>query len=219
MRTRHTSGVAQLVTANAELRALAPLPPEPPAASWLQAEMQSHLRVVERMLERQLEATTEAARLTVETLSRGKKVLICGNGGSAADAQHLAAEFTGRFLSDRRALPAIALTTDSSALTAIANDYGYERIFSRQVEALAAPGDQLIAISTSGDSPNVLLALQVARALGCSTLGLLGGDGGAALRACDQAVVVPSGHTARIQEVHSLVGHVLCEAVERWLRR
>jgi D-sedoheptulose 7-phosphate isomerase len=139
---------------------------------------------------------------------------LCGNGGSAADAQHIAAELVGRFVADRRALPAIALTTDTSALTAIANDYGYDAVFSRQLEGLAQPGDVLIAISTSGNSANVLAAANTGKAMGVQVLGLLGGSGGKLLNACDDSLVVPSKTTARIQECHILIGHMLCDLVE-----
>jgi D-sedoheptulose 7-phosphate isomerase len=141
-------------------------------------------------------------------------VLLCGNGGSAADAQHLAAELVSRFRIERRALPAIALTTDTSILTAISNDYDYERVFSRQVEALGRPGDILIGISTSGNSRNVRAAMLAARSCEMACLGLLGSGGGAILSACDLAIVVPSSDTPRIQEVHIAIGHVLCDLVE-----
>jgi D-sedoheptulose 7-phosphate isomerase len=152
--------------------------------------------------------------LAKETLARGGKLLLIGNGGSAADAQHIATELVVRFEKERAALPAIALTTDTSALTAAANDYGAERMFSRQVEALGRPGDLLIALSTSGNSPNVTAALKAARALGVQTALLTGRDGGAALPLADCAVVVPSDVTARIQEMHILIGHILCAAIE-----
>lgn len=144
----------------------------------------------------------------------GKKVLLCGNGGSAADAQHIAAELVGRFVIERRPLAAIALTTDTSALTAIANDYGYEHVFSRQVEALGAEGDVLIAITTSGTSKNVVAAAAAARARGMKVIGLTGEKGAAFVAACDAGVAVPSAITARIQECHITIGHLWCEAVD-----
>ena len=150
-----------------------------------------------------------------ERLKRGCRVLVCGNGGSAADAQHFAAELSGRFVKERRALAGIALTTDTSALTAISNDYGFDRVFARQVEALGRPGDILVGISTSGNSPNVILAVEAARQLGIRTLGLLGRDGGKLRLLVDDALVVPSPITARIQEVHQMVYHFWCEAIER----
>ena len=149
-----------------------------------------------------------------ERLRRGCRILVCGNGGSAADAQHFAAELSGRFVKERRALAGIALTTDTSALTAIGNDYGFERIFSRQVEALGRPGDLLVGISTSGNSPNVLLAVEAAKEQGMKTLGLLGRDGGELKAICDEALVVPSPVTARIQEVHQMVYHFWCEVID-----
>lgn len=149
-----------------------------------------------------------------ERLKRGCKILVCGNGGSAADAQHFAAELTGRYLKERRALAGIALTTDTSALTAIGNDYGYELVFSRQVEALGRPGDVLVGISTSGNSPNVLRAVASGKALGMRTIGMLGRDGGTLKDAVDDALIVPSSVTARIQEIHEMVFHFWCEALD-----
>src|SRR4051794_32598553 len=139
----------------------------------------------------------------------GHKVLLCGNGGSAADAQHIAAELVGRFVIERRPLPAIALTTDTSALTAIGNDYGYEHVFSRQVLALGSPGDVLVAITTSGTSKNVVAAAAAAREVGMKVIGLTGANGSAFVQACDAGVAVPSTNTARIQECHIAVGHLL----------
>lgn len=143
--------------------------------------------------------------------------MFCGNGGSAADSQHLAAEFTGRFLEDRRPLAAFSLTTDSSALTCIANDYDFRSVFVRQIVALGRPGDCLVGISTSGNSENVIAAFEAARALGIVTIGLLGRDGGKLAGLSDIAVVVDSNVTARIQEAHILIGHTLCGAVEKEL--
>ena len=149
-----------------------------------------------------------------ERLKRGCRILICGNGGSAADAQHFAAELSGRYVKERRALAGIALTVDSSALTAIGNDYGFDRVFSRQVEALGRPGDLLVGISTSGNSPNVIHAVAAARELGMRTLGLLGRDGGQLKGLVDDALVVPSAVTARIQEIHMMTYHFWCEAID-----
>lgn len=159
-------------------------------------------------------AFAQAAIVLLEALKRGRTIFFCGNGGSAADAQHLATEFTGRFLLDRRALPAVALTTDTSALTAIANDYGYDRVFARQLEALGRRGDVLVAISTSGRSPSVLEALKVARRRGLKVIGLTGAGGAPFARQCDAAFVVPHGLSPRIQETHIAIGHVLCEVAE-----
>ncbi len=155
-----------------------------------------------------------AARLVAEALRRGNKVMFCGNGGSAADSQHLAAELVGRYRRNRPGLAALALTVDTSALTAIGNDFGFEEVFSRQVEALGQPGDVLVAISTSGRSPNVLRAVEAARALGLKTVGLVGRDGGQLAGLVDLALVVPSEDTARIQECHITLGHILCDLVE-----
>src|SRR5262245_36073749 len=159
-----------------------------------------------------------AIDLVADALTAGRKLLLFGNGGSAADAQHIAAEFVGRFQRERRALPAIALTTDTSALTAIANDYGYEEVFARQVRALGVASDVAIAISTSGRSPSVLRAVEAARAAGLHIIGLTGGDGGQLATLVDVSLrVSASTHSARIQETHILVGHVICELVDRRL--
>jgi D-sedoheptulose 7-phosphate isomerase len=160
------------------------------------------------------EVVLSACELIAQAFKDGKKLLIFGNGGSAGDAQHIAAEFTGRFLKERKALPAIALTTDTSALTAIGNDYGFERIFSRQVEALANAGDVLIGISTSGNSENVLKALRKGKEIGCKTIGLSGCNGGDMNEVCDINIIVPSQITARVQEMHILIGHIFCNVVE-----
>ncbi|HWU86381.1 MAG TPA: SIS domain-containing protein [Kofleriaceae bacterium] len=159
-------------------------------------------------------AIARAAELMRDAVLAGKKVLLCGNGGSAADAQHIAAELVGRFVLERRPLPAIALTTDTSALTAIGNDYGYEHVFSRQVEALGAAGDVLVAITTSGTSKNVVAAAEVARRLGMKVIGLTGAKGAAFVAGCDAGVAVPSAVTARIQECHITIGHLLCEVLD-----
>ncbi len=157
-----------------------------------------------------------ALRLAV-TLARGNKLLLCGNGGSAADAQHLAAEFVNRFVMDRPPLPAIALTTDSSILTAIGNDFNFEQVFAKQVSALGAAGDMLIAISTSGNSKNVLLALNAARENNVTTLGLTGHKGGAMAPLCDMLIDVDAPSTALIQEIHITVGHLLCGLTDYYL--
>lgn len=159
----------------------------------------------------------QAGGLIAATLTQGGKLLLCGNGGSASDSQHIAAELTGRFLKDRRPLAAVALTTDTSALTSIANDYSFDEVFSRQVMGLGGKGDCLLAISTSGNSRNVLRAAEVARAAGIRVIGLLGRDGGALRALCDVAIVVPSTTTARIQEAHIFIGHTLCAMVEEAL--
>ncbi len=155
--------------------------------------------------------------MVTEVVRNGGKILLCGNGGSAADCQHIAAEFTGRFVHERRPLPAISLCTDTSALTCIGNDYSFEDIFSRQVQALGAPIDCLIGISTSGNSRNVLKAIMSANDIGMLTVGLLGRDGGSIMRHCLRSIVVPSDVTARIQEAHILIGHTICGGVEKHL--
>jgi len=156
----------------------------------------------------------QAIQACVQSLQKGGKLMLCGNGGSAADSQHLAAEFTGRFIKDRPPIAAVALSTDTSALTCIGNDYSFNDIFSRQIQALGKAGDCLIAISTSGNSGNVLSAVAAAKSLGIITIGLLGRDGGKLKAQCDVSIVVPSQVTARIQEAHILIGHSLCGAVE-----
>lgn len=171
-------------------------------------------------LANECESAIEAgAELLFETLDAGKKILICGNGGSAADSQHIAAEFVGRYETERMALPAIALTTDTSALTALANDYDFERVFARQVEALAVAGDCLIAISTSGNSPNVISAVMTARKRGCKVLGMTGARGKKLASLSDSCVLVPSTRTARIQEAHITIAHIWCEMVDAHIQR
>jgi D-sedoheptulose 7-phosphate isomerase len=163
-------------------------------------------------------AIVQAAGMMIECLRAGGKLLFFGNGGSAADAQHLAAEFVGRFVLERRALPAIALTTDSSILTAVANDYGYEQVFSRQIEALGRSGDVAVGISTSGNSPNVLAGLRQARLQQLQTIGLAGKDGGGLTACADVPIVVRATNTAQVQECHIAIGHLLCELVENaWM--
>ena len=161
-----------------------------------------------------LGATLLAAQTMGEAVKAGRKLLLFGNGGSAADAQHMSSELVGRFQRERAAIAAIALTTDSSVLTSVANDYSFKQVFARQIEALGQAGDVAFGISTSGDSPNVALALQVARARGLKTIALTGRDGGAAGRAADLHVNVPDQSAARVQEVHRTVIHVLCELIE-----
>ncbi len=180
----------------------------------VQRELASHKRVVEETTEDLQHFIYSASMISVEVLRNGKKILLFGNGGSAADAQHIAAELTGRYKSERKGLPAIALTTDTSALTAIGNDYGYDIVFSRQVEALANEGDLLIGISTSGNSENVIKALKTGRAMGCKTIGLSGKDGGKMNNLCDLNVIVPSSDTPRIQEMHIMIGHIICQAID-----
>ena len=166
------------------------------------------------LLQRESGAIEEIGRALVKTFRRGKKALIFGNGGSAADAQHIAAELESKFLRERRALPCLALTTNTSTLTAIGNDYGYERTFARQVEAYARKGDAVIAISTSGNSANVLEAVKRARKVGATTIGMTNEKGGKLKRLVDHCLCVPSADTQRVQECHITVGHILCDLVE-----
>ena len=180
----------------------------------IQQNFAEHIVVAQASAIKLNETVAEACKLVLDCIKKGNKILLFGNGGSAADAQHIAAEFTGRFVKERKGLPAIALTTDTSALTAIANDYGYEAVFSRQVEALAQPGDVLIGISTSGNSGNVIKALNAGKDMGCTTIGLSGRDGGQMNAICNINLVVPSDITARIQEIHILIGHIICESVD-----
>lgn len=175
-----------------------------------------HQNVFQKLpsLEPQLQGAIERCAATV---AAGGKLMFCGNGGSAADAQHLAAELVGRLVRDRRALPGIALTVDSSALTCISNDFGYEEIFSRQINGIGRPGDVLFAISTSGNSANILRAVEVAKARNILTIGLTGHQGGQLAGLVDLALIVPSEDTARIQEAHIFLGHVICGGIERSL--
>lgn len=181
------------------------------------AALTEHLQVFHALTESCLPAIEAGAAEIIATYRRQRKVLLCGNGGSASDAQHIAAELVGRYEAERAGLPAIALTTDTSALTAISNDYGFERIFARQVEALAVEGDLVIGLSTSGNSPNVLAAIMAARSRGCRTLGLTGSGGKRLAGLCDVSVLVPTDHTCRIQEAHIAIGHIWCEMVDREL--
>ncbi len=174
------------------------------------ATKQSLLRSPEVVL-----TVARVSEILANALKQGNKALLFGNGGSAADAQHIAAELVGRFAFDRPALPALALSVNSSCVTAIGNDYGFDRVFSRQLEALARPGDIAIAISTSGNSTNVLHAMSTARKIGLKTIGLTGRSGGNLRNAVDYCICVPSNETPRIQECHILVGHIISELVER----
>lgn len=175
-------------------------------------------RVQRVFLDEQAAALERAIGLVADAFAAGQKLLLFGNGGSAADAQHIAAEFVGRFKRERRGFPAIALTTDTSALTAISNDYGYDEVFARQVQALGRAGDVALAISTSGRSANVLAAVAACRALGVKTIGLTGGDGGDLLGRVDVGLrVSASTHSGRVQETHILIGHVICELVDERL--
>ena len=182
---------------------------------FLVNSLQEHLAAIQKLLDSKISDIEQSGQLICEALTSGHKVLLCGNGGSAADAQHIAAELVGCYEKQRRSWPAIALTTDTSALTAVSNDLGYEQVFARQVLGLAQPGDVLVAISTSGKSKNVLRAAEQAREVGCKTIALTGATAEPLASLCDVVVAVPSTRTARIQEVHITVGHLWCEMVDR----
>ncbi len=179
----------------------------------ISAIFDAHLEAIQALRAQETTIQELGAHL-ITCLRYGNRIFLCGNGGSAADAQHIAAELVCRFETKRRALPAIALTTDTSALTAIGNDFGYERVFARQIEALARPGDLLIAISTSGDSGNIVAAVEQADEMGLVTIGLLGGGGGKLLDMAAHSLVVPAHVTARIQECHILIGHIWCGMID-----
>ena len=172
------------------------------------------LEVKRRFFSEHAPGVQRAAELIADAFKTNRKLLVFGNGGSAADAQHIAGELVNRFLQQRKALPAVALTTDGGVLTCIANDSGFENIFARQIEALGTKGDICLAISTSGTSPNVTAACEQARKQGMVVIGLLGRDGGNVAALCDLALIVPSNDTQRIQETHNLIGHIVCELVE-----
>jgi D-sedoheptulose 7-phosphate isomerase len=178
-----------------------------------QLNLEEHLELFSRLAGLSSEVA-QAGQSLADTLASGNKIMFCGNGGSAADSQHLASELTGRFVADRRPLAGIALSTDSSALTCIGNDYGFDHVFSRQVLGLGRPGDCLVAISTSGKSRNIVRAVEAAHSIGMHTIGLLGRDGGTLSALCRQSIAVPSSTTARIQEAHILIGHTLCGLIE-----
>lgn len=179
----------------------------------IRRSIEEHLAVISEVVHLVPDIERAAERL-VACLRAGRKICFAGNGGSAADAQHLAAELVGRFERQRQGLGAIALTTDTSILTAVGNDFGFDKVFSRQVEALCVPGDALVAISTSGNSPNILAAVEVARGMGVLAIGLTGSSGGKLLEAADLCICVPSSRTSRIQEGHCLIGHMICDWIE-----
>lgn len=181
----------------------------------VRTHIERSMEVHARLMSECLDAIAAGADALVAAYQSGHKAVFFGNGGSAADAQHLAAEFLGRYLREREPLPAIALNTNSSAVTAIGNDYGYDQVFARQLQALAAPGDVAVAISTSGNSTSVIEAVRCARSMGLLTLGLTGASGGRLRGLVEVLVAVPSEETPRIQECHILIGHAMCDAVER----
>lgn len=180
---------------------------------YFQEAWEQHLSLFQQLAEWD-EPLTNIARIMSDSLKNGHKIMFCGNGGSAGDSQHLAAEFIGRFDKDREPLAALALTTDSSILTCVSNDYSFDEVFARQVKGLGKAGDCLVAISTSGNSPNVIKAIDVARKMGIITIALTGRSGGKMVSLADHSLIVPSLITARIQEMHIFIGHVLCGMIE-----
>jgi len=173
-----------------------------------------HIEAIARLREQLVPVIEESATRMIECLRAGGTVFWCGNGGSAADAQHMAAELVGRFERERPGYKSVALTTDTSILTSVGNDYGFDYIFSRQIEGLGKKGDVLMVLSTSGNSPNVIRAVELAKQKGIISIGLLGHDGGRLRDLCELAAVVPIANTARIQEIHGLIGHILCDQIE-----
>ncbi|NOS96626.1 MAG: D-sedoheptulose 7-phosphate isomerase [Methylotenera sp.] len=180
---------------------------------YLKGEHAAHMATFNK-LEPLFPLISEVGIAMQNTIKNGGKILLMGNGGSAADSQHIAAEIVGRFKKERKGLPAIALTTDTSIITSVGNDYGYDYIFSRQIEALCRPEDLVIGLTTSGNSANVVSAIEAAKTIGATTVGLTGGTGGKLNALCDYNIVIPSNVTARIQEAHIFVGHSLCEILE-----
>lgn len=187
------------------------------AMNSIERNLAEHQLTVDLVMRQCIPQISAVSKLMISTLKQGGAVFWCGNGGSAADSQHLAAELIGRFKGDRPPLRSVALSTDSSVLTCISNDYSFDAIFARQIQALGRPGDLLVGISTSGKSENVLSALRAANMLGLQTVGLLGNEGGEAKGVVDQAIIIPSVSTARIQEAHILIGHCLCDLIEEGL--
>ncbi|MDQ1637052.1 MAG: D-sedoheptulose 7-phosphate isomerase [Pyrinomonadaceae bacterium] len=185
--------------------------------SLLRRSLEEHLQALQTVLDSGLANIESSGRAICDALAAGNKILLCGNGGSAADAQHIAAELVGRYEDQRQPYPAIALTTDTSALTALSNDFGYEEVFARQVQALCKPSDVLIAISTSGKSPNVVRAAETASSIGCKVIGLTGAHAEPLADYCFITVQVLSERTARVQEAHITIGHLWCEMVDEIL--
>jgi D-sedoheptulose 7-phosphate isomerase len=181
-------------------------------------ELNSHKDTIQKVIDTLEDDILKCCEVVAKTVKNGKKILLCGNGGSAADAQHIAAEFTGRYKSERVPLPAIALTTDTSALTAIGNDYGFEDIFYRQVRALCNKEDILIGISTSGNSQNIIKAFKSAKELGAITIALSGKGGGKMKEVADINIIIPSNDTPRIQEMHILIGHIIAQTADNTLK-
>ena len=183
--------------------------------SIINNEFEDHVKAAQATMNSISNSLEIAAKLCIDCLKNGNKILIFGNGGSAADAQHIAAELVGRYKEDRKGLAAIALTTDTSALTSISNDFGYTHVFERQIEALAKKNDVVMAISTGGNSPNTINAIKLAKIIGCVTIGLSGKDGGEFNDLCDVNLIAMSHDTPRIQEMHTLIGHTICHLIEK----
>ena len=182
--------------------------------SRIQEEFNDHIATSKVTLEKISEALENAALMCIGCLNEGGKIILFGNGGSAADAQHIAAELVGRYKNERKALSAISLSTDTSILTSIGNDYGYDAVFERQVETLAKKNDVIIGISTGGTSVNVIKGINAAKKIGCKTIGFSGRDGGEFNQICSLNLIVPADETARIQEMHILIGHVICQLID-----
>lgn len=187
--------------------------------NYIKNQIQASIDTKQNILndEALMQTIAEVGQACVELYQHGKKTLLAGNGGSAADAQHIAAELVGRYGFDRPSIPSVALTTDTSNLTAIGNDYGYDKVFSRQMEGMGSEGDLFIGISTSGNSENIVNAIHAAKAKGVTTVALVGRDGGEMARISDYAIIVPSNATPRIQESHILIGHMICDIIEKEL--
>jgi len=187
--------------------------------NYIKNQIQASIDTKQNILndEALMQTIAEVGQACVELYKKGKKTLLAGNGGSAADAQHIAAELVGRYGFDRPSIPSVALTTDTSNLTAIGNDYGYDKVFSRQMEGMGSEGDLFIGISTSGNSENIVNAINAAKAKGVTTVALVGRDGGEMAKIADYAIIVPSNATPRIQESHILIGHMICDIIEKEL--
>ena len=181
----------------------------------IQSEFFSHIDTAQSTLKLLVDDVSKACEMMIKALKDGNKIMVCGNGGSAADSQHFAAELSGRYKLNREAISCVALSTDTSAITAIGNDFGFEFIFSRQVEALAKHGDILLAISTSGNSANIIKAINVAKVKGCEVIGLSGKGGGQMSSCCNLNIIIPSSNTPRIQEMHLIIEHTICDILER----
>ena len=182
--------------------------------SIIHKEFNNHIATSNLTLKSVTQTVEDTAKCCINSLNKGGKIILFGNGGSAADAQHISAELVGRYKNERKALASIALTTDTSALTCIGNDYGYDVVFKRQIEALGSPNDTVIGISTGGTSQNVINGIKAAKTIGCKTIGLSGKGGGEFNQICDYNIVIPATETARIQEMHILIGHIICQLID-----